>query len=162
MELLNVYDNNGKLLNKTMARHDKNFAENENIKVVTVWIKCKDKYLIQKTSAQKGGRYAVTGGHVQAGKTSKEQVCIEVEEELGITIKQEQLKFLGQTLENHKFTDVFLLVDDRFDLRKFTLQTEEVEAVFWLSTAQIDELIEQEVFRKSSQDQYELFIKKSQ
>ena len=82
MELLDLYDNNGKLLNKTIVRGNKNFEENENIKLATIWIKSNNKYLIQKTSKEKGGEYAVSGGHVQAGLTSKQQACLELEEEL--------------------------------------------------------------------------------
>lgn len=53
MEFLNLYDDNGQILSKTIVRGSKNLLENENIKLVTIWIKCKNKYLIQESSIEK-------------------------------------------------------------------------------------------------------------
>lgn len=53
MEILDLYDKNGKLLNKTVERGSKNLADNEFIKVVTVWLECQGRYLIQKTAKKK-------------------------------------------------------------------------------------------------------------
>ncbi len=41
MEILDLYDKNGNLLNKTVERGCKNLGDNEFIKVVTVWLECK-------------------------------------------------------------------------------------------------------------------------
>lgn len=54
MEFLDLYDQNGNKLNKKILRGDKNLAEYEYIKLVTVWLKCQNKYLIRKTSKQSG------------------------------------------------------------------------------------------------------------
>ena len=43
MEILDLYDNKGILLGKTIERGNKNFASNEHIKLATIWIKCKEK-----------------------------------------------------------------------------------------------------------------------
>ena len=95
MEYLGIYDENGVYMSKKIARGDKSLAENEYIKLAVVWLKCKGKYLIQKSSAQKGSDYAVSGGHVPDGITSQEQASVELEEELGLKVQEENLTFVG-------------------------------------------------------------------
>ena len=43
MEYLDLYDIHGNLLNKVIARGDKNFEDGEYIKLAVIWLKCKDK-----------------------------------------------------------------------------------------------------------------------
>ena len=95
MEELNLYDDSSQPLNKTIIRGDKNFQPHENIKLTIIYLKCKDKYLVQKCSKEKGGEFAITGGHVSVGNTSQTQAVIEVQEELGICIDAQKLRFLG-------------------------------------------------------------------
>ena len=159
MEILDLYDNQGKLLGKTIERGNKNLAENENIKLTIVWIKCKNKYLIQLTSKQKGSVFASTGGHVQSGKTSLEQAILELEEELNLHTKAENFKFLGNIFEKNAIFDVFLIEDDSLDKYDFKLQEEEVEDVYWLDKSEIEKLIEQNKVRISTAKQYDMFIK---
>ena len=159
MELLDLYDTNGNLLNKTIIRGDKNLADGEHIKLVTIWIKCKDRFLIPKCSVQKGGAYAVTGGHVQTGKTSQEQAKIELKEELGLEINLKDLMPLGNIFGEHSIFDVFMIENNILDIYNFTLQQEEVEDVFWLSKSEIEGLIQKSILRKSTEIQYEKFIK---
>lgn len=158
MEILDLYDKNGKLLNKTIERGNKNFGENEYIKLATIWLKCKDKYLIQKTSKEKGGEYAVSGGHVQSGKTSAEQALLELQEELNLNIDIKQLKLLGNICGKNAIFDVYFVEDDKLDKTKFILQKEEVESVEWLSTEEIKQLINDNKMRKSTIAQFEQFI----
>ena len=160
MEILDLYDKNGKLLNKTVERGSKNLADNEFIKVVTVWLECKGRYLIQKTAKEKSGEYAITGGHVQSGKSSLEQACLELEEELGLTITAKQLEFLGNVYGNHVIFDVYLLSDSQLDKINFVLQTEEVAAVSWLNENEIKQLIDDGKVRPSTITQFEQLIQK--
>ena len=155
MELLDLYDKNGKLLNKTIVRGDKNLKKNEYIKLATIWIKSNNKYLIQKTSKEKGGEYAVSGGHVQAGKTSLEQACIELQEELNLKVNPHQIKFLGNIYDKNAIFDVYFIENDELDKTKFTLQKEEVESVKWLVEDEIKKLIKNGEMRKSTGLQFE-------
>ena len=83
MEVLDVYDVHGNKLNKTTVRGNLELVEGEEfIKIVTVWFRSGIRYLIQLTSEQKGSIYAVTGGHVPTGSTSREQAKVECKEEL--------------------------------------------------------------------------------
>ena len=159
MEFLGVYDENGKeIKNRKIARGDKGLEPNEYIKLAVVWIKCKDKYLIQKSSAQKGGDYAVSGGHVPYGISSKKQAQIEIIEELGFKVSLKDLKFLGNVKLPHCIFDAYLYENDGLLNQNFTLQKEEVENVVWCSTSDIDDLISKNLFRKSSCLQYKKFI----
>ena len=159
MELLGLFDNNGKYLDKSIVRGDKNFKDGENIKLATVWIKKEDKYLIQKCSVQKGGEYAVSGGHVTYGNTSNEQAVIELNEELGLDVEQNDLKFLGMIQRGHAIFDVYLIENNNLNIDISKLQEEEVESIHWLTKNQIEKLIANNKFRKSSEEQYDKFIK---
>ena len=160
MEILDLYDKNGKLLNKTVERGCKNLGDNEFIKVVTVWLECKGKYLVQKTAKEKGGEYAVTGGHVQSGKNSLQQACLELKEELGLTVTAKQLKFLGNVYANHVIFDVYWFSNNQLDKTNFVLQTEEVAAVSWLNENEIKQLINEGKVRPSTIVQFEQLIQK--
>ena len=73
MEKLDIYTKDGTLTGKIINRGEKPL-EGEFIKLCVVYLKCKDKYLMQKCSQQKGGEYAITGGHVSSGNSSLNHV----------------------------------------------------------------------------------------
>lgn len=159
MELLGLYDKDGTFLNKSIVRGDKNYKDGENIKLVTVWIECKGKYLIQKCSKEKGGEYAVSGGHVTFGNTSEEQAVLEIKEELDVDIELKDLRFCGNIYRPHAIFDVYMIVDNGFDIDKCKLQESEVESVQWMTKRQIEKLIKSNQLRKSSEEQFMKFIK---
>lgn len=158
MEVLDLYDINGNLLGKTINRGEKP-SENEYIKLAIVYIKCGDYYLLQKCSDQKGGQFAVTGGHVSSGNSSKDQAVIEVQEELGLNINSEKLKFLGNIYKKHAIFDVYLYEDAKLKDFKFELQDEEVESVNWLTKTEIEHLIDEGLVRESSCEHYNKFVR---
>ncbi len=159
MELLEIYTADGKPTGKTIERGSKNLKDNEYIKLATVWLKSGDKFLIQKSSVEKGGDYAVTGGHVPFGETSLTQACVETQEELGLIVNPDQLKLLGTITLKHAQFDAYIFESDSLIDYNFTLQESEVESLEFLTISQIEDLIEKGVFRKSSIAQFETFIK---
>lgn len=159
MELLGLFNKEGEYLNKNIVRGNKDFKDGEYIKLATIWIKKDDQYLIQKCSEQKGGEYAVSGGHVTDGNSSKEQAVLELNEELGLDVDINDLRFLGNIYRAHAIFDVYLIDDIDFDIHKCVLQESEVESVHWLTKQQIEKLIANNKFRKSSEEQYDKFIK---
>ena len=160
MEFLGVYDETGKELeNRKILRGDKTLKDNEYIKLVAVWIKCEGKYLIQKTSKEKGGVFAVSGGHVPYKTTSKQQSIVELQEELGLNLDPNKLKLLGNVKIPHCIFDVFLVEDDSLKQYNFNLLKEEVESVVWCDCKEIDNLIQKGIFRESSKLHYDAFIK---
>ncbi len=161
MEILDIYDANGKRTGKTIERGSKDLQEGQFIKLAVVWIKCKNKFLIQKaSSALKDGKYAVSGGHVPAGVESRKQAAVELNEELGIDIRQDKLKFLGMLKMKTRIFDVYLYEDDTLNKQKFTLQESEVDGVYWFTKDEIKTLIAKDLFRKSSQLHFEAYIDK--
>ena len=82
MEYLDLYDENQNLIGEKILR-EKNMKPQEGkyIKIVIVFIKnSENKFLIQKTSKEKGSVWATTGGLVSSGYTSDETVVKEIEE----------------------------------------------------------------------------------
>lgn len=159
MEILDIYDINNNKTGKTIVRGDKNLNDGEYIKLVVIWIKDNDKYLVQKCSEEKGSVFAITGGHVSSGNEAKAQAVIEIEEELGVKIDENALELLGTITKKNAMFEVYILKDIINQNTKFVLQESEVESVSWLDQCQIESLINRGVFRKSSQMHYEKFIK---
>ena len=114
---------------------------------------------MQKCSEEKGGEYAVTGGHVSAGNTSQKQASVEIKEELGFDIDENRLQFVGNIFRGKAIFDVYLYEDEKLKNLTFTLQEEEVEDVCWLTKKEIENLINQGVVRESSRQHYEKFFK---
>lgn len=159
MEVLDIYDINGKLTGRKIVRGVDKSGENEFIKLIAVWIKDKEKYLIQKTSPQKDSVYAVTGGHLTSGNSEVEQAVIEVKEELGVDIEVDKLKYLGKMIFKKAIFEVYLCENQITQNTKLTLQLDEVESVCWLNKSEIEDLIKKGVFRESSSNHYKKFIK---
>ena len=81
--------------------------------VVLAFIKnSKGEYLIQKTSKNKKGVYAITGGHVKSGETSLDAVINEINEELGIKIDKKDCKLFKTYKYESAFKDVFYIEKD--------------------------------------------------
>lgn len=148
MEYLNVYDSNKKKLNKKIVRGE-SLPDGEHILVTVIFIKNSDgKYLMQKTSKEKGSSFSTTGGHVLYNETSKEAIIREVKEELNLDISNENIKYIGSILFGIPFGDIYYLEKD-IDISSLKLQAEEVESVSYLSENEILNLIEKEQITKS-------------
>lgn len=148
IEYLNLYDNKKNKTNKKIIRGER-LNIGDHILIAVVFIKNKDgKYLIQKTSKEKGGLYSSTGGHVLYNETSKDAITRELKEELGIEIKKEKLKYIDDILLGIPFADIYYLEED-IDINKLSLQKEEVDSVSYMSEDEIYNLILQEKMTKS-------------
>lgn len=148
MEYLDIYNEKKEKLNKKIKRGDK-LLDNEHILVTVIFIENSEgKYLIQKTSKEKGEKYATTGGHVLSGETSKTAIIREVKEELGLDISNENIIYIGDLLFGIPFGEIYYLKKD-LDVAKLSLQHEEVEQVEYLSKDEILKLIETEKMTKS-------------
>ena len=148
MEYLDIYKEKKEKLNKKVKRGDKILA-NEHILVSVIFIENSEgKFLIQKTSKEKGEKYATTGGHVLSGENSKEAIIREVKEELGLDISNEDIIHIGDLLFGIPFGEIYYLKKD-LDITKLKLQQEEVEKVEYLSKNEILKLIENDKITKS-------------
>lgn len=147
MEKRDLYDVNRNLTGETIYKGEA-IPKGKYIIVVLIIIQnSKGEFLIQKRSIQKEGKYAFTGGHVKTGQTSIEGIIEEVKEELGLTVKENELELLfsGREDESQVFFDLYYMVKD-FDTSSLVLQVEEVETVNWMTLAKIEELIQEKQF----------------
>lgn len=148
MEYLDIYNEKKEKLNKKIKRGDK-LLDNEHILVTVIFIENSEgKYLIQKTSKEKGEKYATTGGHVLSGETPKTAIIRETKEELGLDVSNENIIYIGDLLFGIPFGEIYYLKKD-LDIAKLKLQQEEVEQVEYLTKAEILKLIETEKMVKS-------------
>lgn len=161
MELLDLYDDKGKKLNKTVERGQK--FDKGNIMLSIAFIKNSDnKYLIQKTSKEKGEKYSSTGGHVTHGENGLTTIIREIKEELGLNINTNELKFISLVKHPTKpcLINLYLLEKDIY-IEKLKLQEEEVESVSWLTEEEILSLIKENRFLKSHGYLFENYIIKN-
>lgn len=148
MEYLDIYNEKKEKLNKKIKRGDK-LLDNEHILVAVIFIENSEgKYLIQKTSKEKGEKYATTGGHVLSGETPKTAIIRETKEELGLDVSNENIIYICDLLFGIPFGEIYYLKKD-LDIAKLKLQQEEVEQVEYLTKTEILKLIETEKMVKS-------------
>lgn len=150
MEKRDLYDINKKLTGETIYKNEK-IPANRYILVVLVFIQnSQGKFLIQKRSKQKDGKYASTGGHPKTGETSIDGIITEIKEELGLTVKPEELELIFSGQENAKqvFFDIYYMRKD-FNISDLKLQKEEVDFVEWLSFKEVETLIKKDLFLES-------------
>ena len=151
MELLNVYDNEGKITERVVPRGDKSIvlSDNEHIGGVVVFNEnSKGEFLIQKTSVEKGNEYSSTGGHVDAGETHLTSILREIKEELGIDVNEEELEYLGFLLYDKPIRFMYYLKKD-IDIQDIVVHEEEVDFVKYMSISEIKEIINDEKITKS-------------
>lgn len=149
MELLDLYDDNGKKLGKTIKRGEK--FEEGNIMLSIIFIRnSANMFLIQKASKDRKNKYTSTGGHVIHNEDGLTTIIREVKEELGLDIKKEEIKKLDLIKYPSRpcLINVYLLEKD-VDIKTLTLQKEEVEEVKWMSEQEILSLINNDLFLES-------------
>ena len=163
MEYLQVFDKEGNAFNENVARNEKmNLPNGKYFKTVIVYIQnSKGEILIQKTSKEKGSKWATTGGHIPFGVSSLDTMHNEILEELGIDIEKEKLECI-HTEGPIKYPcalqdDYFLQMD--IDIDKLTLQKEEVEFVKWMTVSEIEKLIQENNFREGNIPFFEYLVK---
>lgn len=147
MEKRDLYDINRKLTGETIYKGE-SIPKGKYIIVVLVMIQnSKGEFLIQKRSKQKDGKYAATGGHVKTGQTSIEGMMEEIQEEIGLTVKPEELECIYSQRfdEGQVFFDLYYMKKE-LELSELVLQEEEVESVQWNTIEEIDDLIKKDMF----------------
>jgi 8-oxo-dGTP pyrophosphatase MutT (NUDIX family) len=151
MELLDVYDDQGKKTGRKIKRGDKTeiLNEHEHMAVGVIFIQNnKGEFLIQKTSKEKGGEYSSTGGHIDSGETPIESIKREVLEELGVNIYNDVIEDLGFILYDMPLRYLFYINKD-IDIKDIKVQEEEVDYVKYMNIDEIKALIENGEMLKS-------------
>lgn len=160
IEKRDLYDENRNLIGETIFKGEE-IPEGKYIVVVLVFIQNSEgKFLIQKRSERKNGKYATTGGHPKSGENSIQGIITEVKEEIGLDIKPEdlQLYYGGKSEIERVFWDDYYVKMDVPDIDKLKLQEEEVASVHWFSTEEIKDLMKQDKFFKNHYEEFEILL----
>lgn len=158
MEILNLYDDLGNLINETVKRGTK--PEKGNIMLSILFItNDKEKFLIQKTSKEKGSEYSTTGGHVLNEETPVETIIRETKEEIGLELAESEIKYIGLE-KNSELPILFSIykVTKNIDICNLKLQKEEVESIEWFTKEKIISLIKENKFKKSHANIFEKYF----
>lgn len=159
MEKRNLYDKDRNVTNDIIYKGEE-IPKDRYLLVVLIFIQNSDgKFLIQKRSIEKNGKYATTGGHPKYGEDSLTGVITEVQEELGIDISNENIELYF----SERFDDERVFCDDYYlkldiDLNDLVLQKEEVDSVYWLSSDEIFDLYKEGKFFLNHFDEFELLL----
>lgn len=146
MEYFDIYSENGLPTGKTKLRKEVH-RDGDWHRAIDIWIlNSKNELLLQKRALEKEsfpGLWEVScSGHISAGEESQISALRELEEELGLILKPEDLKFIFEVKESHttnsgtfinnEIKDVYLVKKD-FAIQTLKLQTEEVSEVRWIN-----------------------------
>lgn len=147
MELLEVLNEDGFPTNEILDKeeiHDRGLYHRE---VALFLIDDKNEILLQKRASTKEiqpNKWAWHGGHVRAKESEIKAIIRETQEELGITLKEEQIKILTTTkcdkMPNRQFTTVFI-AECNLKLEDFTIETSELSQIKWFTIEEFEEMI---------------------
>ena len=155
MEKRDLYDINRNLTGEYIYKGEPVPPHRYIIVVLSFIQNSKGEFLIQKRSAEKNGKYALTGGHPKSGETSLQGMLTEIKEEIGLTLLPTELDliFFGREDLSQVFFDVYYAKKD-FNICDLALQKEEVESVRWLSLAEIEKLIAEGLFLENHAEEF--------
>ena len=144
MELLDVYDNEGKITGRIVERdtYKENLSKDEHIGIAQIFIENNNgDFLIEESAKTTGFKYLPVSGHITSGETPKEAIIREAMEEIGLDISNEDVKDVGSFIIDRPVRFIFYLKKD-IDLTTLKLQPEEVESVSYKSATEMMYLIE--------------------
>ena len=160
MEKRDLYNENRELTGETVYKGEP-IPEGKYIIVVLVYIQNSEgKFLIQKRSKLKDGKYATTGGHVKSGETSVEGILSEVREELGLELNPDDLVLYygNHSAEQQVFWDDYYIKLDIDDISKLKLQEEEVESVKWATAEEMKKMMKDGEFLRNHYEEFEILL----
>ena len=160
MEKRDLYDKERKLTGETIFKGEET-PEGKYIIVVLVFIQNSEgKFLIQKRSERKNGKYATTSGHPKSGENSIQGIITEVNEEIGLKLNDNDLKlyYSGRSDEKRVFWDDYYVKMDVEDITKLNLQEDEVTSVQWFTENEIKQLMKEDKFFKNHFEEFEILI----
>lgn len=157
-ELLQVFDENKNMLNESVKRSlKKNLTNGKHFMIILMFIENDGKFLIQKSSIEKGSEYATTGGHVTYCDNGFITCKKEVSEELGIQLKDDEIEYIDTIDYKNCFCEIYYS-SKYINVSELKLQDEEVECVNWFSKEEIENLIKNNQFRKSNIEAFNIIM----
>ncbi len=153
MEIRDLY-NSKKILTGDVIKKGEIVPPGKYYITVVVFIENdQGQFLLQKRVQNKDGKWATTGGHPKSGQSSLEGIVTEIEEELGIKIRQNELTLFKTIQTEDDFVDLYYLKKN-INIEDIKIQDEEVEKVMWASREVINKLISDGVFSSSHEKFY--------
>ena len=154
MELRDLY-NSKRILTGEVIEKGKEVPLGSHYITVVVFIENEQgEFLLQKRVMKKDGKWATTGGHPKSGESSLQGIVTEIEEELGINVKENELTLFKTIQTEDDFVDLYYLRKN-IDIRDIKIQEEEVEKVMWASREEITKLIDEKHFSSSHREFYD-------
>lgn len=139
MELIEIVDEEGNFTGEVIDKdeaHKKNLLHNE---VCCFLINDKRQTLLQKRSATKKfspNKWRPCAGHVKAYESLEDAMIREIEEEIGVLFKKDELKLLDRRIEvlpKNSHVTYFYYLKSNLEEDKFTIQKEELSEVKWFN-----------------------------
>lgn len=144
-EFMDVYDENKNKTGKIINREDRDkLNKNEFILCVHCWIiNSKKEILITQRSMNKnrGGKWENTHGGVKAGETSIKAMKRELKEELGIDIKDNELKLIKTVKKENVFRDCYIISKD-IPLESISFNDSEVMDCKYVTLNQLEKIMQ--------------------
>lgn len=151
MEKRDLYNEKREATGKTICKGETIPKGRYYITVVIFIQNEKGKFLIQKRTAQKDGKWATTGGHPISGETSKQGIITEIKEELGLKVHNSNIQLFKTIKTEDYFVDLYYLKEN-IDINNIVLQKDEADEVKWASIEEIKSLIEKNEFSESHKE----------
>lgn len=103
--------------------------------------------------------WSFTGGHPKSGESSLEGIVAEVKEELNLDILEDELELFHIIKTDDDFVDLYYLKKD-IDINSIVMQKEEVSAVRWFNSNELDNIIISGKMLPSHEQFYNLYKNK--
>jgi len=150
MEVWNLYNYKGEILDQTIVRGDIQPSDTYHLVVHIIIKNSQGEYLIQKRADTKEslpGIWAFTGGAAIRGESSEEAAIRELSEETGIYLTKGIMKFENRSIRKDQLADMWYALVD-VDVSTLKFQVEEVSALDFKSEEDIIKMIEIGRFHK--------------
>ena len=144
MEIIDLYNKEKQKLNKIFKRGKNTLKQNEYYLLEQIWIINKNKeILLTKRNKNKsyGGLWEPTTGHVKTKEKDIEGALRELKEELNITVKKQELRYIKHIIIDSKIIDIWLLNKD-IKLEQITKKQDEVTNIKYVSIQKFKEMQE--------------------
>lgn len=158
MEYRDLYDENRNLTGETITKEQEIPKGKYIIIVACVMENSQGKFLMQKRSPLKGGKWGITGGHPKTKETSLEGMHTEILEELGLDISPSELTLCFTAKDDKRFADIYYLKKD-INIKDITMQESEVSDVKWFTKEEIENLYQQGNFKTTHYHMFKDFLK---
>ena len=156
MEMVDVYNERHEKLGYEKGR--RNLEKGEYRLSCFVWIiNDKNEILVQQRLANAKkypNMWETASGGAKVGEDNILGALSEVQEELGISLKKEQLKYIGCFSRFNDFVEVFV-TNINIDLNDIKMQENEVQSVKWVSVEEYSNMIQSGIAVATS---YSLFL----